>query len=113
MMKMMSIKIDITTHPNGYSLGIGKEEFMYYTPQSLLEGFAIRLGLNRLNTMNQREINKLMDAAKEGSLPKRLQQEVEMLTAQVRDQKKLIAQLRREVRELKQELGDENYLITQ
>ena len=113
MMKMMSLKIDITTHPNGYSLGIGKEEFMYYTPQSLLEGFAIRLGLNRLNTMNQREINKLMDAAKEGSLPKRLQQEVEMLTAQVRDQKKLIAQLRREVRELKQELGDENYLITQ
>lgn len=110
----MSIKIDITTRQNGYSLEIGTEEFMYYTPQSLLEGFAIRLGLERLNTMKMSEISRLMEAAKEGSLPKRLQQEVELLSAQVKDQKKLIAQLRREVRELKQELGDEqNYLITQ
>ena len=109
---MMSIKINIRTHQNGYSLGIGTEEFMYYTPQSLLEGFAIRLGLNRLNTMNQREVTKLMDAAKDGSLPKKLQQEVEVLSAQVREQKKLIAQLRREVRELKQELGEDTYLMT-
>ena len=109
---MMSIKIDITTHQNGYSMEIGTEEFMYYTPQSLLEGFAIRLGLERLNTMKQSEISKLMEAAKEGSLPKRLQQEVETLSTQVKEQKKMIAQLKREVRELKQELGDD-YLITQ
>lgn len=110
---MMNIKIDITTHQNGYSMEIGKEEFMYYTPQSLLEGFAIRLGLERLNTMKMSEISRLMDAAKEGSLPKRLQQEVEALNVQVKDQKKLIAELRREVRELKQELDNEqNYLIT-
>ena len=109
---MMNINIDITTHQNGYSMGIGKEEFMYYTPQSLLEGFAIRLGLERLHTMKQSEISRLMEAAKEGSLPKRLQQEVEVLSVQVKDQKKLIGQLRREVRELKQELGDEQYLMT-
>ena len=105
---MMDLKIKVVTRANGYSLAIDNEEFMYYTAESLIEGFSIRLGLERLNTMTQGEIGRLMDATKQGSLPKRLQKEVDSLNAKVKDQKKLIAELRREIREMKQKYGEEN-----
>ena len=104
----MELKIKVATHANGYSLAIDKEEFMYYTAESLLEGFSIRLGLERLNTMTQGEIGRLMNATKQGSLPKRLQKEVDSLNAKVKDQKKLIAELRRELREMKHRYGEED-----
>jgi DNA-binding transcriptional MerR regulator len=105
---MMDLKIKVVTRANGYSLAIDNEEFMYYTAESLIEGFSIRLGLERLNTMTLGEIGRLMDATKQGSLPKRLQKEVDSLNAKVKDQKKLIAELRREIREMKQKYGEEN-----
>lgn len=108
---MMNLKVSVTTRQNGYSLAIDKEEFMYYTPTGLVEGIAIRLGMERLNTMNTKEIKHLMDAAREGSLPKQMQKEIDALNTQVKEQKKLIAQLRREIREMKQRYGeDEEYL---
>ena len=105
---MMDLKIKVVTRANGYSLAIDNEEFMYYTAESLIEGFSIRLGLERLNTMTLGEIDRLMDATKQGCLPKRLQKEVDSLNAKVKDQKKLIAELRREIREMKQKYGEEN-----
>ena len=105
---MMDLKIKVVTRANGYSLAIDNEEFMYYTAESLIEGFSIRLGLERLNTMKISEIGRLMDAAKKGSLAKQLQKEVDALNVQVKDQKKLIAELRREIREMKQKYGEEN-----
>ena len=52
-----------------------------------------------------------MDAAREGSLPKQMQKEIDALNTQVKEQKRLIAQLRREIREMKQRYGeDEEYL---
>ena len=82
---MMDLKIKVVTRQNGYSMAIDNEEFMYYTAESLLEGFSIRLGLERLNTMTQGEIGRLMNATKQGSLPKRLQKEVDGLNAKVKD----------------------------
>ena len=105
---MMELKIKVATHANGYSLAIDKEEFMYYTAESLIEGFSIRVGLERLNTMKISEIGRLMDATKKGSLAKQLQKEVDALNAQVKDQKKLIAELRRELREMKHRYGEED-----
>ena len=105
---MMDLKIKVVTHANGYSLAIDNEEFMYYTAESLIEGFSIRLGLERLNTMKISEIGRLMDAAKKGSLAKQLQKEVDALNVQVKDQKKLIAELRRELRVMKQKYGEED-----
>ena len=58
--------------------------------------------------MTHGEIGRLMEATKQGSLPKRLQKEVDSLNAKVKDQKKLIAELRREIREMKQKYGEEN-----
>ena len=104
----MELKIKVATHANGYSLAIDKEEFMYYTAESLIEGFSIRVGLERLNTMKNSEIGRLMDAAKKGSLAKQLQKEVDALNVQVKDQKKLIAELRRELRVMKQKYGEED-----
>ena len=105
---MMDLKIKVVTRQNGYLLAIDNEEFMYYTAESLIEGFSIRLGLERLNTMTLGEIDRLMDATKKGSLAKQLQKEVDSLNAKVKDQKKLIAELRREIREMKQKYGEEN-----
>ena len=104
----MDLKIKVVTRQNGYTMAIDKEEFMYYTAESLLEGFSIRVGLERLNTMTRGEIDRLMDATKQGSLPKRQQKEVDSLNAKVKDQKKLIAELRREIREMKRKYGEEN-----
>ena len=42
---MKNLKVSVTTRQNGYSLAIDKEEFMYYTPAGLVEGIAIRLGM--------------------------------------------------------------------
>ena len=36
---MMDLKIKVVTRQNGYSLAIDNEEFMYYTAESLIEGF--------------------------------------------------------------------------
>ena len=53
----------------------------------------------------------MSDASREGSLPKQMQKEIDALNAQVKEQKRLIAQLRREIREMKQRYGeDEEYL---
>ena len=104
----MDLKIKVVTRQNGYSMAIDKEEFMYYTAESLLEGFSIRLGLERLNTMTNRDIGRLMDATKKGSLPKKLQKEVDSLNTKVKEQKKLIAELRCEIREMKRKYGEEN-----
>ena len=105
---MMDLKIKVVTRQNGYSMAIDNEEFMYYTAESLIEGFSIRLGLERLNTMTQGEIGRLMEATKQGCLPKRLQKEVDSLNAKVKDQKKLIAELRREIIEMKHRYGEED-----
>ena len=49
-------KIVVMTHPNGYSLNIEGEEFMYYNELDLLLGFLSRVGTGNTNDMEKSDL---------------------------------------------------------
>ncbi|MBR6016420.1 MAG: hypothetical protein IK067_04740 [Prevotella sp.] len=102
------LNVTVKTVRNGYLLLVGDEGYMYFNVQSLLEGFCIRLGLERLETMTNGEIRALLQATKDGSIAKKLQAEVTELKAIVTEQKKLIREQKREIKQLKCELNHED-----
>ena len=93
----------LRTMVNGYSLDVNGEGYMYFDAQSMLEGFMVRVGLERLEEMTQEEIKDMLDSLKDGSAVKKLQAEVTGLKALVDDQKKEIRNLKKTIKELKEE----------
>ena len=98
------ITIQVKTLPNGYSLDLEKENFMYYSPMALLEGMFVHVGMNREGAMTKEEIKALIEAVKNGGAVTKLQAEVNELKdtivelrKQVREQKKVIKELSMEV----------------
>jgi hypothetical protein len=98
------IAIQVKTLPNGYSLDLEKENFMYYTPLALVEGMFVHVGMNREGAMTKEEIKALIEAVKNGGAVTKLQAEVNELKdtivelrKQVREQKKVIKELSKEV----------------
>ena len=91
----------LRTMVNGYSLDVNGEGYMYFDAQSMLEGFMVRVGLERLEEMTREEIKAMLDSLKDGSAVKKLQAEVTGLKALVDDQKKEIRELKRKIKELK------------
>ena len=99
-MKKERIGIRVTTLPNGYSVDLEKESFMYYSPMALLEGLFVHVGMNREGATTKEEIKTLIEAVKSGGVVTKLQAEVNELkgtvaelTKQVREQKRVIKQL--------------------
>ena len=95
------LAILLRTMVNGYALEVNNEGYMYFNAQSLLEGFMVHVGLERLETMTKEEIRDMLDALKDGSAVKKLQAEVTSLKALVDEQKKQIRELKRKIKELK------------
>ena len=95
------LAILLRTITNGYMLDVNNEGYMYYSAQSLLEGFMVHVGLERLEAMTKEEIKEMLDSLKDGSAEKKLQAEVTELKALVDDQKKQIRELKRKIKELK------------
>jgi hypothetical protein len=95
------LAIQLRTMVNGYVLEVNDEGYMYFNAQSLLEGFMIHVGLERLEAMTKEEIKAMLDSLKDGSAVKKLQAEVTELKALVDDQKRLIRELKRRIKELK------------
>ena len=93
----------LRTMVNGYSLDVNGEGYMYFDAQSMLEGFMVRVGLERLEEMTREEIKDMLDSLKDGSAVKKLQAEVTGLKALVNDQKKEIRNLKKTIKELKEE----------
>ena len=93
----------LRTMVNGYSLDVNGEGYMYFDAQSMLEGFMVRVGLERLEEMTREEIKAMLDSLKDGSAVKKLQAEVTGLKALVNDQKKEIRNLKKTIKELKEE----------
>lgn len=98
------IAIQVKTLPNGYSLDLEKENFMYYSPMALLEGMFVHVGMNREGAMTKEEIKALIEAVKNGGAVTKLQAEVNVLNdtitelkKQIREQKKVIKELSMEV----------------
>ena len=102
--KQELIAIQVKTLPNGYSLDLEKENFMYYSPMTLLEGMFVHVGMNREGAMTKEEIKALIESVKNGGIVTKLQAEVNVLKdtivelrKQVREQKKVIKELSKEV----------------
>ena len=94
------ITILLRTMVNGYSLEVNNEGYMYFNAQSLLEGFMVHVGLERLESMTKEEIKDMLDALKDGSAVKKLQAEVTSLKELVEDQRKQIRELKKEIKKL-------------
>ena len=95
------LDILLRTMVNGYMLEVNNEGYMYFNAQSLLEGFMVHVGLERLEAMTKEEIKAMLDALKDGSAVKKLQTEVTELKALVDDQKRQIRELKKTIKELK------------
>ena len=102
--KQELIAIRVTTLPNGYTVDLEKESFMYYSPMALLEGLFVHVGMNREGALTKEEIKTLIEAVKDGGAVTKLQAEVNALNdtiaelrKQVREQKKVIKELSKEV----------------
>ena len=95
------LAILLRTMTNGYMLDVNNEGYMYYNAQSLLEGFMVHVGLERLEAMTKEEIKEMLDSLKDGSAEKKLQAEVTELKALVDDQRKQIRELKRRIKEFK------------
>jgi hypothetical protein len=97
------LAILLRTMTNGYMLEVNNEGYMYFNAQSLLEGFLIHVGLERLEAMTKEEIKDMLNSLKDGSAVKKLQAEVTELKALVDDQKRQIRDLKKTIKELNEE----------
>ena len=100
--KRLSILLRTTT--NGYMLEVNNEGYMYFNAQSLLEGFCIHIGMERLEAMTKEEIKAMLKALKDGGAVKKLQAEVTELKTLISEQKKEIREQKRVIKELNEEL---------
>lgn len=101
------LAILLRTMTNGYLLDVNNEGYMYFNTQSLLEGFCIHVGMERLEAMTKEEIKVMVNSVKDGSIVKKLQAEVTQLKALISEQKKEIREQKREIKNLKKELNME------
>ena len=101
--KVKKLAILLRTMVNGYALEVNNEGYMYFNAQSLLEGFMVHVGLERLESMTKEEIKDMLNSLKDGSVVKKLQAEVTSLKELVDDQKKQIRDLKKTIKELKEE----------
>ena len=95
------LAILLRTMTNGYMLEVNDEGYMYYSAQTLLEGFLVHVGLERLEAMTREEIKEMLESLKDGSAEKKLQAEITELKDLVDEQKKQIRELKRKIKELK------------
>ena len=95
------LAILLRTMTNGYMLEVNDEGYMYYSAQTLLEGFLVHVGLERLEAMTREEIKEMLESLKDGSAEKKLQAEITDLKALVDDQKKQIRELKIKIKKLK------------
>ena len=99
------LAILLRTMVNGYSLDVNGEGYMYFDIPSLLEGFMVRVGLERLEEMTMEEIKAMLQSLRDGSAERKLQAEVTELKALVDSQKKEIRELKKTIKKLNEDLN--------
>ena len=106
------LTILLRTMTNGYMLEVNDEGYMYFDIPSLLEGFLVHVGLERLEAMTKEEIREMLDSLKDGSAEKKLQAEVTELKALVDEQKRRIRELKIKIKKLKNSFSRLTPLLT-
>ena len=94
------LAILLRTMRNGYMLEVNNEGYMHFDALTLLEGFMVHVGLERLEAMTKEEVREMLNSLKDGSAVKKLQAEVTELKALVDDQKKQIRNLKKTIKDL-------------
>lgn len=61
----MKRKITVSTVTNGYVLTVGKDEFLYFDFESLIEGLFVRVGIGDRMPLSLEDIQKLVGYIKE------------------------------------------------
>lgn len=56
-------KVSVETLPNGYSLTVGENRFMYFNLKDLLEGFMYHIGLQELGEVDKETIELFLNAS--------------------------------------------------
>ena len=58
-------QITVSTVANGYVLTFdkGKHDFMYFSPEKLLEGFMVHIGLKMTDQLTEENIRNFVDAS--------------------------------------------------
>ena len=98
--EVKKVAILLRTMRNGYMLEVNNEGYMYFDALTLLEGFMVHVGLERLEAMTKEEVKEMLESLKDGSAVKKLQAEVTELKALVDDQKKQIRNLKKTIKDL-------------
>ena len=93
-MKKELKKINVMTLRNGYALKVDGESYMYYNQQALLEGMLVRIGMDRQDEMTKNDLHAMVEAIKDGSAIKQLQEQIAAMQTTNED-------LRRQIRTLK------------
>lgn len=112
-MKTELLNIKIQTLPNGYALTVGNNEYMYFSLETLLDGFMYHVGLGELGIVSMEDIKMLIESAvvyraDDGQITKKmtkLANENERLQSMFENQKKTIASLRNLLKKAKEELA--------
>jgi len=92
--------VTVRTLLNGYMLEVNGEGFMYFNAQSLMEGFCVHVGMRRLSSMTQEDIKDFLKSVKDGSLVRKLQDEVTQLKAKILELKDEIKKQKKEIDEM-------------
>lgn len=80
--------ITVETLPNGYSLEIEGQAFMYHSIDKLIRGIALHLGLVIEEPLSQEYANNLIKALKDGYLLSRIRQENARLKRELKQLRK-------------------------
>ena len=107
------LNIKIQTLPNGYALTVGNNVYMYFSLETLLDGFMCHVGLGELGAASNKDIKTFLDAAvvyraDDGKITKKMTKianENERLQSLSENQKKTIANLRNLLKKAKYELA--------
>ena len=72
-------RISVQTLPNGYSLSIEghKHEYMYFSPEKLLEGIMVHVGLKMTEQLSTDTIKNFIDSAMEWNNQKASRKEIQ------------------------------------
>ena len=106
------LNIKIQTLPNGYTLTVESEEYMYFTLEKLAEGFLYHVCLGELGAASSEDIKTFLDAAvayraDDGEIAKKmtiLEDENKRLSSTCENQKKTIANQKSALRKAREEL---------
>ncbi len=106
----MNRKIEVNTIPNGYTLSVGNEEYMYFNEESLLRGIMFHIGLGEREVMDTTTADEFISASvlwkdnkKTVKELLKVQKENQALTRSLKSQKDVVKRLTKKLNRIAEE----------